>query len=66
MSTASTTEPRGLKLYDIPERIRELEERIMDAGGELTPEVEAEMDALDEAFERKVEYIALLDRKSVV
>lgn len=53
-----------LTLYEIPDRLRVLEAQIIEAAGEITPEIEAELDALEEAFERKVEYIALLSREA--
>lgn len=62
--SATATETSGLKLYEIPGRLREIEGRIIDLGGEITPDVEKELDALEEAFERKVEYIALLSREA--
>ena len=57
----ATTEQRGLRLYEIPDRLREIEARIIEAEGEITPEIEAE---LEEAFNRKAEYIALLSREA--
>lgn len=64
MTTATQAPPKSLTLYDIPARYRELEEQIIEADGELTPEVEAELDSLQDAFERKAEYIALLSREA--
>jgi hypothetical protein len=60
MSNAST----GLRLYDLPDAIRDVELQIIEDGGELTPEVEARLEALEEAFDRKAEYIALLAREA--
>lgn len=54
----------ALRLYDIPEAIREIEAKIIEAEGELTPEIEAELDALEGAFDRKAEYIAVLSREA--
>ena len=53
-----------LTLYDLPDAIREIEDEIIEAEGELTPEIEARLDALGEEFERKAEYIALLSREA--
>ena len=54
----------GLRLYELPEAIRQIEAQIIDADGELTPELEAELDALEGAFEAKAEYLALLAREA--
>lgn len=59
-----TATAKNLTLYEIPDRLREIEGQIIEAEGEITPEIEAELDALDEAFDRKVEYIALLSREA--
>ena len=54
----------GLRLYELPEAIRQIEAQIIDADGELTPELEAELDALEGAFHHKAEFIALLAREA--
>jgi hypothetical protein len=54
----------GLRLYDLPDAIREVEARIIEAEGEISPELEAELDALEGAFEAKAEYLALLAREA--
>ena len=54
----------GLRLYDLPDAIRALEERIIEAEGEITPEIEQELDHYGEEFERKAEYLALLSREA--
>lgn len=64
MSEATAAPTRDLRLYEIPARLRDIEEAIAEAEGEITPEVEAELEALEETFERKVEYLALLSREA--
>jgi hypothetical protein len=59
-----TTATKGLTLYDLPDAIRAVEERIIEAEGEITPEIEEQLDHLEGAFERKVEYLALLSREA--
>lgn len=53
-----------MKLYEIPVALRALEEKIEEAEGVLTPEMETELDGLAEEFERKAEYIAMLIREA--
>jgi hypothetical protein len=53
-----------MKLYQIPQALRALEEQIEEAEGVLTPEMEAELDALGEQFDKKAEYIAMLIREA--
>jgi hypothetical protein len=53
-----------MKLYEIPMAWRHLEDQIEEAEGVLTPELEAELDALGEEFDRKAEYIAMLVREA--
>lgn len=53
-----------MKLYEIPAALRTLEDRIEENDGVLTPEMEAELDGLVEAFDSKVEYIAMLVREA--
>ena len=53
-----------MKLYEMPAAMRALEDKIEQAEGVLTPELEAELDALGEEFDRKAEYIAMLIREA--
>jgi hypothetical protein len=53
-----------MKLYEIPAALRALEDKIEEAEGLLTPELEAELDGLTEEFDRKAEYIAMLIREA--
>jgi hypothetical protein len=53
-----------MKLYEIPMALRQLESQIEEAEGLLTPELEAELDALGEEFDRKAEFIAMLVREA--
>lgn len=53
----------GLRLWEISDALQEIGERIAEGGGELTPELEAELDAMEGAFEEKVERIALYIRE---
>ena len=62
MSTATTT--RGLRLYELPDAIREIESEIIEAEGEITDEIADRLDHLEGEFERKAEYLALLSREA--
>jgi hypothetical protein len=53
-----------MKLYEIPAALRQLENKIEEAEGLLTPELEAELDALGEEFDRKAEFVAMLIREA--
>jgi len=53
-----------MRLYEIPQALRAVEAAIIEAEGELTPEMEAQLEALTEDFDRKVEYLALLAREA--
>jgi hypothetical protein len=53
-----------MKLYEIPAALRTLEAQIEEAEGLLTPELEAQLDALSEEFESKAEYIGMLIREA--
>jgi len=55
-----------MKLYEIPSELRVIEAQIADADGELTPELEAALDALKTEFDQKAEYLALLIREAQV
>src|SRR3990167_4418700 len=50
----------NLRLYDIPDAIRAIEAEIIDAQGEMSPEIEGQLDDLQETFSSKAEYIGLL------
>ena len=58
------TATRGLTLYDLPDAIREVEALIIEADGEITPDIEAQLEAFEGEFERKAEYLALLSREA--
>lgn len=68
MSQATAAPPTAragrLRLYDIPERYRDIEDAIIEADGDITPEQEAALDHLSDEFERKAEYLALLSREA--
>lgn len=54
-----------MRLYELPDAIREALDRAVDPEtGEITEALGAELDALEEEFERKAEYIALLSREA--
>lgn len=54
----------SLRLYELPAAIREIETRIIEAEGELTPEDEQALDALEGEFNHKAEWIALLAQEA--
>jgi hypothetical protein len=58
------TASMGLKLYELPDAIREVEAAIIEAEGEITDEIADRLDHLEGEFERKAEYIALLSREA--
>src|SRR6185295_13868225 len=43
----------ALRLWEIVSELDTIGERIMEAGGEITPELEAELDAMSGAFDEK-------------
>ena len=47
----------ALKLYEIADELRDIEDALIEAEGELTPEIEARMEAAEMAFEDKVRRI---------
>jgi len=53
---------KTLKLWELSEELDRIGEEIAEAGGELTPEIEEKLDALEGAFEEKAENIALMVR----
>jgi len=54
-------EPMGvtLKLYQLADTYEQIAEALIENGGELTPELAADLDAIEGAFEAKVERVAL-------
>lgn len=62
-SLAKPEKPPKRSVWDIGEDIEALADRIAEAGGEITPDIEAMMDALDGEWDGKVErtYLYLLD-----
>lgn len=48
-----------LRLYEVADALVAIGEQLIENGGELTPEIEAELAVLDGAFEQKVERILL-------
>lgn len=53
------------RLWQIADELDEIAELIAEGGGELTPELEARLDALDGAFDEKVERVALVVRERI-
>jgi hypothetical protein len=54
-----------MKLYELPQAIRDLVDRAVDPEtGEIDASMEEALDALQEEFGRKAEYIALLSREA--
>lgn len=53
-----------MKLYEIPAAYREWENKVEDAGGEITPELEDELAGLDATLEVKVDAISSLVREA--
>lgn len=52
-----------LRLWEISDELAELAEALVEGGGELTPDLEARLDAMEGAFEEKAERIALYVRE---
>lgn len=52
-------EASRLRLWEITTALDAIGERIAESGGEITPELEAELDAMEGAFDERVERIAL-------
>lgn len=52
----------ALTLYQITDEYQAVIDRLLEAGGELTPEFSAELDAITDAFAAKVEKVALYTR----
>ncbi|MCR4341536.1 MAG: siphovirus Gp157 family protein, partial [Gemmatimonadaceae bacterium] len=55
-----------MKLWDITTELEMLGDEIQECGGELTPLMEQRLDALEGAFEDKVERVALYVREMIV
>jgi Skp family chaperone for outer membrane proteins len=53
-----------MRLYEIPAAYRAIEAQIEELEGELPEDLEAKLDELDEEFERKVEFLAMLAREA--
>lgn len=53
-----------MKLYEIPSELRAIEVQIAEMEGELTAEIEAQLDDLQAEFSRKVEWLALMIREA--
>lgn len=60
--TATATAPR--RLWEIADELGEIEALVAEGGGELTPDLEARLNAMEGAFETKVENIALMAREA--
>lgn len=52
-----------MKLYELPEAMEELADRIADNEGELTPEMEAQLDALAAQWSSKMDGVCTLIRR---
>lgn len=52
-----------MKLYELTDAYRVLQDRLLEAEGVLTPELEQELAQLDEDLDRKVENVALVVRE---
>lgn len=52
-----------LKLWEISDELDRLTLEIFEAGGEITPEIEAQLEAMEGAFMEKVERVALRIRE---
>lgn len=60
-----TKEPKPvLRLYEIPDAYERIEDALIEAGGIMSDELEAELNALDGAFEDKVERICRIIRSN--
>jgi len=55
-----------LKLYELADAYEQIAEALIENGGELTPELAAGLDAIEGAFEAKVERVALYVRNLLV
>lgn len=55
-----------LKLYELPEQYETLDELLTESGGELTPEIEDLMCALQDNLETKCERLAALIRRATL
>ena len=64
MPHATAAPPNSLRLYELPDAIREIEAEIIEAEGEITDDIADRLDHLEGEFERKAEYLALLSREA--
>ena len=55
-----------LRLYELADAYEQIAETLIENGGELTPELAAALDAIEGAFEAKVERVALYVRNLLV
>jgi hypothetical protein len=53
-----------MRLYEIPHAIRAIEAMIEELEGEITPEIESKLNALEGEFSRKAEFIALMVKEA--
>lgn len=64
MSTNTTAKAPALTLYQLAQEWREIDEALDDSGGEITPEVEAKLKALEGSTGRKIDAIGTLRAES--
>jgi uncharacterized protein YktA (UPF0223 family) len=57
---------KTVKLWEIGDEMEEIAELIAEAGGEITEEIEARLEAVEGAFDAKVERVALLIQSRTV
>ena len=55
----------SVPLYAIADQYVGIIDRLIDGGGEITPELQGELDAITDAFEGKVERVALYTRNLI-
>jgi hypothetical protein len=61
LGNALTKEPPNvLRLYDVPDALEAIEAQLLEFGGELTPELEAQLEAIEGTLEIKAERICRL------
>lgn len=63
MATAAPATGGEFRLYEITDEMLEIEAELVANGGELTPEIEAKLDAYEGAFEVKVRRIIAVIRQ---
>ncbi len=54
----------AMHLYEVGDTLEQIADQLVENGGELTPELEAMLDAMTEAFDAKAESIALVIRSA--